>query len=63
MKILKKIFDIYIKISKIITTYLGIIAIYSIGIPLGKIMFSFSPKVNHHKWVNYQPGSSPDKMF
>jgi hypothetical protein len=63
MNKIKKIFDYYVKTSKMATTYIGVIGIYITGILAGKILYTLSKKIPQNHWSNYQSGSSPKKMY
>lgn len=63
MNQLKNIFNKYVKIMKVITTFVGTFFIYFSGILLGKIIFLFVAKDKHHNWQKYQNGVASDKMF
>jgi hypothetical protein len=63
MKLLNKIFNKYVLLLKKVTTFAGTTIIYCTAILLGKILYSFSPKIKSNHWSNFESGSSPFKMF
>ena len=63
MKQLQNVFNKYVTIMKVITTFIGTFFIYFSGILLGKIIYSFVAKEEHKNWQKYQNGLVSDKMF